>query len=388
MDSMILAEPANVGLAPGTTIAVTGATGFVGGRLVEQLAQAGCHVICLIRGTDAGMRLHRAGAHIRQVDLSDAAAVRDALQDVSIVFHLAYDWGNTEWNFTALRALIEGCRANRCERLVHCSSFVVYDIPDDGEVCEHSKPNSSTGGYAHTKLALETELLRAVKEDGLPATIIQPTIIYGPHSRPWTLDPADMLRHGTVVLPAGSAGCCNAVYVDDVVSAMILAATRPQAIGQRYLISGPSTVTWNIFYESIARAIGADGPQYQPAEQIALTHSKLGKLRQFAGNPHSAIHRALQIGPLRKLAGVALRALPGRLRQGAQNRWMAPTPQRHGHVHLPSPGHLQFLQGRATISTAKARDELGYQPVFDLEDGMSPTAQFLNEVYFKRNAHG
>ena len=55
--------------------------------------------------------------------------------------------------------------------------------------------------------------MKAVYEDGLPATILQPTIVYGPFSRPWTDGPADMLRFGTVMLADAGKGICNAVYV-------------------------------------------------------------------------------------------------------------------------------------------------------------------------------
>lgn len=373
----------NARIGPGITVAVTGATGFIGGRLVERLTQTGADVTCLVRGY-AGARLHRAGAHIRRFDLGDMTALRG----IGIVFHLAYDWANTAWNFAALRALIEGCLANNCERLVYVSSFVVYDIPDTGDVTEESSPTPATSGYAHTKLALEADVLRAARESGLSETIIQPTIVYGPHSRPWTIDPADMLRHGTVVLPEDGCGLCNAVYVDDVVEAMLLAATRPQAIGQRYLISGPSPVTWSQFYEAVARGIGAPGPQIWPVEKITALHGKFGKLRQLARDPEFLFFGALKIGPVRKLSRMPLRLLPGGLRRSAERRWMVPTTQRRGHVHVPNPGRMKFLQSRATISIAKAREELGYAPSFDLEAGMRPTASFLNEIHFAPDPPG
>ena len=151
-------------IAPGTTVAVTGATGFIGSRLVERLAQEGSEITCLIRGPEAGTRLHRAGARMRKLDLADVEAVRAALHGIDVVFHLAYDWGDVDWNYKALRALIEACRSNGCRRLVHVSSFVVYEIPNEGEVSEESPKTTAAGGYAHTKLVLEAELLKAVRE--------------------------------------------------------------------------------------------------------------------------------------------------------------------------------------------------------------------------------
>ena len=366
---------------PGTTVIVTGGTGFIGGRLVERLAKDGAEVTCLIRGNDAGMRLHRAGAYIRKIDMTDAAAVDEALRGVDLVFHLAYDWGNTAWNFKALRSLIKGCHANGCKRLVHVSSFVVYDIPDQGELTEDTSDTPAGEGYAHTKLALETELLVAVRETGLPAAIVQPTIVYGPYSRPWTLDPADMLKFGTVVLPDAGEGICNAVYVDDVVSGMILAAMRPEAVGQRYLLSGPEPITWKEFYEGVARAIGAKGPRYQPVNGILRANAKHRKLLRMASDPRTVMRKVAGIGFVRKAVSKGLRVLPSRARSMARDTLYGPALRQRGRVHMPNPGHLQFLQGRSTIRSAKARQELGYTPVENFESGMKTTAQYLESIY-------
>ncbi len=345
--------------------------------------KGGSEVTCLIRGPDAGTRLHRAGARVHRLDLADVEAVRAALDGIDVVFHLAYDWGDTDWNYKALRALIEACRSNGCRRLVHVSSFVVYDIPNEGELSEESPKATAGGGYAHTKLALEAELLKAVREKHVPGTIVQPTIVYGPFSRPWTIDPVDMLRHGTVVLPGSGEGACNAVYVDDVVSAMLLAAVRPEAVGQRYLVSGPAPITWKQFYEGMARAVGANGPEYWPAEAIERANTKAGKLRRLAANPEYVVRRIAAIRPCRKLVMTFLRVLPNGVRRSAHDRLLGPTTRQRGYAHVPNLGHLGFLQGRATISSAKAQKELGYVPAFSFEEGMEPTARYLKSSYLQ-----
>ncbi len=365
-------------LRPGTVAAVTGATGFIGGRLVEMLAEHGAEVVCLIRGNQVGMRLHRAGAHIRKVDLTGTDAVRAALEGTDVVFHLAYDWGDTAWNHKALRNLIEACIATGC-RLVYASSFVVYDLPETGPVSEESPGTPATEGYAHTKLVLETELLAAVRDRKLLATVVQPTIVYGPFSKPWTIDPANQLRHGTVVLPDTGDGICNAVYVDDVARAMLLAATRSEAIGQRYLISGASDVTWGEFYEAIARALGVKGPQYRPAAEIRQANSRANKMIRMASNPQHLARKVASIGPNRKLTAAALRVLPHKSRHRVQ-RWLSLHPSEWtGHVHLPDSGRCSFLQGKSKIDMTKVHAQLGYDPTFSLGEGRVPTACFLKQ---------
>ena len=234
------------------------------------------------------------------------------------------------WNFAALRALIEACRANGCRRLVYVSSFVVYDIPNEGRVTEDTPDTPATSGYAHTKLALEAELLTAVRETGFPGTVVQPTIVYGPFSQPWTLSPVDMLRHGTVVLPGQGEGLCNAVYVDDVVTAMILAAQKPEAVGQRYLVSGPAPITWRTFYEGMARAVGANGPQLQPVEVLVRATSRAGKVKRLVMDPGQIILRGMSIGPARKLATALLKVLPGGVRHKVHQRLFTPLAEAAG----------------------------------------------------------
>lgn len=360
----------------GTTVAVTGASGFIGGRLVERLAEQDAVVTCLMRGQPSA-RLRATGATFRSLDLADGEAVRQALQGVQWLFHCAYDWEDSEWNGRALKALIDACRATGC-RLVHVSSFVVYDVPPEGELTEETAGSPDRFGYAHVKMLLERDLMDAVREGGLAASIIQPTIVYGPYSRPWTIEPAEMLLNGTVILPDRGDGVCNAVYVDDVVDAMILAAQRPGALGKRFLISG-EPVTWSSFYEALADAVGAKRPTYIPAETIALEHDRVAKLKRLITSPGMLLRRLTQRGSVAKALRRSLRLLPRPARAHIENQLFEPLTRKRGHRHMPDKGRLGFLQSRGTIYSNRARREIGYVPRFDLAAGMEPTGRYLKE---------
>lgn len=361
----------------GKRAAVTGASGFIGGRLVERLIQQGVAVTCLLRGKPSA-GLQASGAGFATLDLADADALRTALQDTDWVFHLAYDWNDDDWNFRALKALIAVCGEGH-RRLVHTSSFVAYDIPPAGELTEETIATTATCGYAHVKYALDEALLKAVKQGAVEATIVQPTIVYGPRSAPWTIEPAEMLRHGTVVLPDRGEGICNAVYVDDVVTGMILAATAPAAVGQRFLLSG-EPVTWAQFYEAMARAAGAKPPVYLPAEAIRAEHKRLRKLQRIVTSPRRILRILAQKRLSGKLVRSGLRLLPGTFGAAARDQLYGPPSRQRNHIHMPDRGRLEFLQGRSTIRSGKARRLLGYVPQFDLAAGMIPTARFLAET--------
>jgi len=368
------------GIEPGTTVAVTGATGFIGSHLVETLVARGVRVVCLVRDAAMTDRVQRDLVCARALDLTDSYAVRAALVGVDVVFHCAYDWEVESWNLAALRALIDGTLANRCRRFVLLSSFVAYGLPREGVVTEETFADASGGGYAFTKRALEGLLLRAVREDGFPGTILQPTIVYGPRARGWTQEPADKLRHGTVVLPDPDNGICNAVYVDDVVEAMLLSAAAPTAIGERYLISGPDEPTWGGFYQRLASEIGAGGPIYRPPADIVRAASAFRKSLAFARDPSRLLGRLSQRNLGRKITRVLLAFVPANFKARIITSLSTPDARRRKLVHMPSAGQLRVLQTRATIRSDKARRDLGYSPAYDLGSGMAVTGEYLRRT--------
>ncbi len=374
-------QPADSGnpmprLRAGTKVAVTGASGFLGERLVEVLAEQDVEVTALIRRANASPRLRRTGARLLTPDLTDPDAVQTALKGIDVIFHCAYDWADASWNRRALDALIAACVRSGC-RLVHISSYVVYQGIESGEMTEDLPAETSSSGYAHIKHELEDEVLRAVREQSLAATVVQPTLIYGPRSGPFTHEPAEMLRFGTVVLPNKGEGICNAVYVDDVVSAILLAGREQAALGQRFLISGPSPVTWREFYEGLAQAIGAKGPEYRTAASLARASTKPRKILRLAADPERVVRAVVQHRRLRRFVQTGVRVLPLVARQPLTDRLFSPPSRRRGQVHLPDQGRLGFLQNRSTVSSAKARTQLGYVPRFDFATGMDRTAHYL-----------
>jgi len=368
-------------VAPGTRVVVTGATGFIGGRLVERLVEQGAKVCCLVRNPASAIRLARLPVEFRHAELTDAAAVDDALRGAGLVFHCAYDWGDVAANRRAMAHLIDGCIAHGVGRLVHVSTFSVYATPDKGAMNEDTPDGDRSGEYTRTKLELEKDVLDAVRGRGLRGTILQPTIVYGPFSKPWTIDPAEQMMFDTVVLPDRGEGLCNAVFVDDVVDAMLLAAVRPDAVGERFIVSGPEPVTWSEFYEAFARAVGSKRPEYWPRDAIIKRKSGLqNKIRVAVNDPKKVVRIARRVPGLRQVLDLSWRALPGGLRAAVESRYN-PKTRPAGQLHVPSLGHLHFLSAKAVVDSGKARRLIGYDPRVDFPSGMAPTARYLEWAY-------
>jgi nucleoside-diphosphate-sugar epimerase len=368
-------------LVHGTTVAVTGATGFIGGRLVEVLASQGADVICLARSGLTIKRLEALGAKVRIVDLTELTSLSKALEGVELVFHSAFDPTSEVWNFRAMGALIAASQVNQCRRFVHLSSFVVYELPTAGELTEQSPQETSVGGYSHTKRKLESMILEAARQSAFPGTILQPTIVYGPRSRPWTIEPADMLRYGTLILPDHGEGTCNAVYVDDVVSAMVLATQATSAVGERFLISGPNPITWCRFFEEIAKAANANLPTYLPFGAIARQSKLPRKILRIAKDPFDLLRVASRIGPCRGFLSLALKIGPKDAARRAEREIFGPVARRIGRKHMPSLSHADFLSKKFEVHSRKARMILGYNPRVDFCSGMIPTREYLRGAY-------
>jgi len=374
-------RPEGPAVAPGTKVVVTGASGFIGGRLVERLVAQGAKVCCLIRNPASAIRLARLPVEFRHANLTDAATVDDALRGADLVFHCAYDWGNVAANRSGLGHLIDGCIAHGVKRLVHVSTFSVYDPYPDGALNEDVRDGDRSLEYTRTKLELEKNLLDAVHERGLRGTILQPTIVYGPFSKPWTINPAEQLMLDTLVLPNRGEGLCNALFVDDLVDALLLAATRPEAVGERFIVSGPDAVTWSEFYEAFAQAVGAKGPEYWPQDVIAKRKSGLrNKIRVAVTDPKKVVRIARRVPGLRQVLDLSWRALPGGLRTAVENRYN-PKSRPVGQLHVPDSGQLRFLMAKPVVDSGKARRLIGYDPRFDFRSGMAPTARYLEWAY-------
>ena len=368
----------------GKRVLVTGATGFVGGRLVERLVREhGAQVRCIVRDEHRAARLARFPVQLFHADLCNSAEIARALQGTDFVFHCAHDTQSRTQNTDGLRNLINACSAHPVRRLVHVSTFAVYEPFPDGPLSEETGDGERSNAYVDIKLDLEKIAFDAVRDRGVATTIVQPAIVYGPFCWAWTNIPAEKLLFGEVILPEAGEGLCNAVYIDDLVNAMLLAAISPGAIGERFIISGPDPVTWATFYSVIADALNARRPSFWPSERIREASRRTdGRLPKGKLNLTEAVNALIGRSSIRRVLEAGLGGLPPRLRrliikkygQGS-TRWAA--------RHIPDQRELAFYSSKAFAGCEKARAILNYRPEVSFECGMALTAQYLRWAYLE-----
>lgn len=381
---------------------ITGATGFIGGRLAEMLQERGVPAVALVRTWSAAARLSRLPVEMVSGDVLDFDVVRRAMAGCDVVFHCAVDWrgsssNNRRSSIVGTGNVLRAAREAGVNRVVFLSSVAVFGRRLKRGVLTEADPTPYTGDpYGDGKIGAERLALQVFQDQGVPVTILRPTIVYGPFGRSWTVGTVAAIRDGRMVLVNGGTGVCNALYVDNLIDAMLLAARHPQAPGEVFHISDARSVTWGEFIRGHARALGDGHP---PLSEMSV--EEIEALRRRSARPAgSSVKQTLRLlrdpktrGEIRSIPAVAraegmaravYRILPERaqraLREAASRALNGQTVV-EAVQGSPRPllqrslVHTYSMQ--TTFSVEKARTMLGYEPAIDFEEGMARTAAWI-----------
>jgi nucleoside-diphosphate-sugar epimerase len=383
------------GALAGRTVLVTGATGFIGGRLAERLAlEHGAEVRALVRNVAAAARLVRFPVTVVRGDVTDPKALEAAARGCDLVFHCAYGtsgsqkhraWVNTE----GTRRVLEAAQGAKADRLVALSTLMVYGQTGDGDLDEAAPRRRFGNAYSDSKLEAE----RLALSSGFPVAVLQPTAVYGPWGGVWTESVLRGLKAGRQILVNGGDGLANPVYVDDLVSAMLLAAVVDGAVGEAFLISSDEPVTWREMYGRFERMLGSERRTVDMTEAEALAHWRQWKKRQprLIGEGLRVVtgEREIRERLQGTREGVWLREMAStvlpeswqqkiKARMGGGGRPAAPpaSAARELPIHPLDPKMIGFFRPKTRVRIDKARRLLGYRPAFDFATGMDLTEQW------------
>ena len=235
-----------------------------------------------------------------------------------------------EANVAAVRQVMDAAIAAGAKRFVHLSSIVVFGFDFEGEVDERTPVRPNGVHYVDTKIASEQVVLEAHAEGEIPCTIVRPGDVYGPGSRPWTLEPVRLLKSKQLILPDGGRGLHSPVYVDDLVDGIVRAATRPEAEGRVFILTGTEKPTIGEFFGHYCRMLGIGGPRTAPTRvvrEVARAMDLAAKVARAAQRGDAGGDRLLH--PARQLLdragprGAGLRPAPRSRRGDAEDRGVA-----------------------------------------------------------------
>lgn len=316
---------------------VTGATGFVGGRLAAALVDRGDEVTALARDP---ARLAVAGARPVAGALDDAGALHRACEGQDVVVHVAArasDAGaraaffrdNVDGTLALARAALEaGVR-----RLVYVSTISVYGFAPPALVDEDTPVGDLGGDYPYAESKLVGERALAPFSDRLELVVVRLGSVYGPGSAQWTARPVRVMRRPPgLMLIDGGAGLHNYVYIDNAVAGLIAAATHDAAAGELFNLTD-GTVSYREFFGYYAAMLPRP-----PA--------------------------------LRSVGRVPALAIAAALEAAARARGKAP---------LLTPVAVRLLARRAAIRSERIAAVLGHRGRVSLEEGMEASRGWLRE---------
>ena len=313
---------------------VTGSTGFLGSHVVEVLVQRGDEVRCLVRRTSNLRWLRELPVDYAVGELRDPASLRRAVDGVEVVYHVGAalaatsDAGFDAVNFHGTRALAEACIESHApvRRFVYVSSVAACGPSRGGRRLHEAMPERPVSAYGRSKLRGE----RALRElaDELPITILRPPVIFGPRDPNLLLFFRLAKRGIRLQMGSSSRSTTDFAHVANVVHAAVLAGKAQTPSGEVYLVGEGVARRWDEIVDMLAEVLGVRGVRIQVPPFFTWLLGELGTLR------------------------AELTGRPAMLDRGKAS---------------------EFLQQSWSMEIAKAKGDLGYEPVVDLRRGLELT---------------
>jgi nucleoside-diphosphate-sugar epimerase len=264
---------------------VTGATGCVGRSLVRRLAEGGCKVNALCRGTTKFQSLFSKipATTLRLIEgsLESPDALRAATEGVDVVFHAAAKVHSIprnreeeeeffRVNVGGTENLLRACEKRALSAFIFFSTIAVYG-PNAPNPLQEILPCLPEGAYAKSKYEAERRVLESFTKNVMPATVLRLSLVYGEGERGnFQRMIRGIDRHRFVFV--GNKHCQKSMaYVENAVEAALLAAGNSLARGEVFNVADPSPHPMQLVVETVARELKVSVPVLQvPASMMRI----------------------------------------------------------------------------------------------------------------------
>jgi len=247
-------------------VLVTGATGFLGSRLVSTLAGRGYRVRALSRRPAAADTFRGTAVEPFSADVADKASLRPAFDGIDIVVHAAADTSGSKEG--AKSSTIEGTRnvVDLCEevgvnKLIHISSMSVYgvsDLRENSTVTEDApleRYPEKRGHYTWGKVESEKLMLAAITRGTIPIVCLRPGTIFGPGGEIFTPMMGFSLGKKVFAIIGSGDFVLPLVYIDNLVDAIIQAIEKDESKGQVFNVVDPDNPSKKEYVENLLKKL-------------------------------------------------------------------------------------------------------------------------------------
>ncbi|MFN8432527.1 MAG: NAD-dependent epimerase/dehydratase family protein [Anaerolineales bacterium] len=313
---------------------ITGATGFLGGALVQRLHGIEWQVTALGRNPAKLSELEDNGIQVVRADISKKDQVTASFSDVDLVFHCAAlpsPWGNFEKfyqsNVIGTRNIVQACLENKVKRLVYVSTPSIYfDYNSRVGVKENDVLPEPISHYAQTKLLAEEEIDKGF-QNGLAVISIRPRALFGEGDTVIFPRLLARLKSGKLPILGDGENVVDLTYIQNVVDALLLCAEAPDtSLGKKYNISnGEPVKIWSLINQ-ICDELGFSRPSRHISRQTA----------HMAGGTLEFLYSLIPYSPEPPLTRMS----------------------------------VSMLSNSTTLDISAAKAELGYQPKISVEEGV------------------
>jgi nucleoside-diphosphate-sugar epimerase len=318
---------------------VTGGSGFTGGALCAHLRNKGYEVTALVRPSSSTVYLKSIGAKLVTGDMRDVESLRAGMEGADVAFNIAAAFREAKLsdeqyhavNVTGARNFVEAARAAGVPRVVHCSTIGVHG--DTGRTPANEETRfAPPDHYCKTKVEGELLVRELFAKYNMRGSVFRPLGIYGPRDTRF-LKLFRGLKHGRFVMIGDGSTLYHMTYIDDLCEGIELCATRPEAVGEVFILGGDHHVTLNELIASVARAVNSSGPRLRVPMWPVMA----------AAHVCEAVFKPLGIEP------------------------------------PLYPRRVEFFSKDRAADISKARRMLGYAPRVNLDEGTRRTARWYAE---------
>ena len=327
------------------SILVTGATGFVGRNLIPLLVGKYNNLYAMVRQTSKIEFLKQYGIKLRSGDLLDKTTLKECLEDIDVVIHLASLMSDKDYlpddefcktNVLGTKNLIEEA-GGEIKQFIYISSVGVYGPTNESGAREEQPYGRDLSVYERSKAEAEKVILSFAARNNFSFTILRLGQLYGPYMYYGWPDIIKRIEEKRMFIIGRGDKLLQLTYVGDAVRGIMLSIGNEKCLNQIFNISADKAYKIKDIFYAIAQKLGKPYPKNIPFSAVYL-------LALFLG------------------------VMPPRIKKGSL---------RHLDLH-----RLGFFRYHHVYDISKAKDYLGYRPEVSLSSGMDEEIKWYRE--FKR----